>query len=402
MKETSMRAASWILALVFVSPSAAPAGAAPAGSEGKAEEATFSVEDLHVGSTYVVLCAQAGGEEWLGVARRLASARQARALVVFDTGRPGDLLPLLTKLAPDNVAYVIPPKLITPHLAGKLAELSSRIQPDKLIDYGSGYVTGVTAGDALTLVERTLAREAADGPIPRFCTGVGHSWQRNERVFRHMHHIMARHVDECRERGFDGTAVEALGSDASSRNLLLLMPLSKGGLILFGGHGSGSASCLVGIDDLKTLVIGPSIVLNGTCFGAATHRLVKYGDAKKAHGLWRAIDPKGSFALQMLRRGSLGYIGGSASCSFGHVEPAITLLRDDHVSLGQALRAIQNGFIEPVPVEHWDAGGMRPGDPGFPKIPKGDRKIGLAHPTMIQYTIRTICLGDPAFVPFPK
>ena len=28
-------------------------------------------------------------------------------------------------------------------------------------------------------------------------------------------------------------------------------------------------------------------------------------------------------------------------------------------------------------------------------------RIGEPHPTLIQNTIRTICLGDPAFVPFP-
>jgi hypothetical protein len=541
--------------------------------EANGDDVSFSVEELKEGSTYVVLCARGGGDGWLEVARRLASAREARAIVRFDSSRPGDLLPTLTKLAPENVAYVIPPKLITPDLAGRLAELSSRIRPDKMIDYASGYVTGVTADDAMELIDRTLAREAEELPVPRVCTGVGHSWHNTQRnlgdyfvmasrelgrgptlrltdedgefkilgatadvslsertpdqnfqkrglnkrlivspaygscvlidfdldeeqfddpnrralleipvdnsrwkfdgnmvvgvspietawkedsatwndapdfspvtttrapadgatntvtvdvtallkrmqhgiaVFchsadeetetkiplRHMYHFMARYVSECRQRGFEGTAVEALAGDEWTANHLdWLRPISEGGLILFGGHGSASSSCLVNLDDLTKLEIGPSVVLNGTCYGATTHQIMRYGHETIPQRELGTIDPSESFALQLLRRGSLGCIGGSTTCSFGHVDPAIALLRDEHKSLGQTIQAIQNRFIEAVPVEKWDAGGMQSGDPGFAKI---DRKIGDANPTLIQYTIRTICLGDPAFVPFPE
>lgn len=533
------------------------------------EEQSFSVEELHAESTYLVLCAKAGGEAWINVARRLARARKSRAIVFFDTDQTEDLLPLMGELKPKIVAYVMPPQLINPHLCGELAELASRIDPDKLVDYASGYVTGVTADDATALIERTLKREDADVPIPRICTGVGHSWydshavhlilasretghgpilklasaggketivkatadvsivesvpdqsyqvrgldrrlmltptgsslcliafdsadfkteetdpwkssileilvdatrwqfngtmvvgasplqdaweessttwndapafkrdapatvsvdaltttvridvtslmdnlqhglalychsseDKSTKPLRHMHQFMSRYVEECRDQGFDGSAIEALRGSAWTQNRLeMLAPMGKGGLILFGGHGSGASSCIVDSDDLQSLEIGPSVVLNGTCFGATTHEVVSYGEAGKPHSRLRTMDPSESFALQMLRRGSLGCIGGSTKCSFGHVLPAIKLLRDEHMSLGESVRAIQNGFIENVPTESWEAGGMRPGDPGFAKIDQRRE----SHPTIIQYTIRTICLGDPAFVPFPE
>jgi hypothetical protein len=528
-------------------------------------EASFSVETMNAESSYVVLCARFGGEEWLGVARNLAKARDARAVVVFDTERPDDLLPLLKQFEPEYVAYVMPPTLLSPDLAGKLAQLSSRIHPDKLIDYASGYITGLTAQDAQRLIDRTLEREAMEMPIPYVCTGIGHSWydlqdkylvlssreckegptltladaEGNSKVLtaradvtvaesfpdhnyqgvsqrqslivthptgshsliafdpidatewkqavltvpvaptrqklsvqitlgvsplrsawtestvtwndapaidrktvvttevdrttksvsvdvtsllakmqhgialychatdrdmseplRHMYRFMSLYVDQSRARGFRGTAIEALDGDIWRRDRLnMLQPLDQGGLILFGGHGSGSNSCLVSVDDLEKLEIGPSVVLNGTCFGAATHQVVYGGDDRTPHRLLRTMDPEESFALQMLSRGTLGYIGGTAGCSFGHVLPAISLLRDDHESIGKAVQLLQNEFIDPVQVDQWDAGGMQPGDPGFPKI--GPQKA-RSHPTLIQITIRTICLGDPAFVPFPR
>ncbi len=533
---------------------------------------SFSVEELNEGSTYVVLCARSGGEEWLDVARHLASVREARAIIRFDTSRPSDLLPTLREFAPENVAYVIPPELITSDLAGKMAELSSRMRPDKLIDYASGYITGVTAGDAIKLIDRTLAREAEGRPVPRVCIGIGHSWYNKERSvgdflvmesrersrgptlrltdedgdfkilratadvclsertpdqnfqigglssrlvlspvygtcvlirfdldgepfddpnrralleipvdssrwkftgnmvigvsplesawkedsvnwndspdfdpvtrirapadgatkavtadvtglvnrmphgialfchsnsddetefpLRHVYRHIERYVAECRQRGFEGTSIEAIAGDEWTANHLeLLKPMGKGGLILFGGHGSASSSCLVTLDDLTKLEIGPSIVVSGSCYGATTHQMVSYGFETDSHREQGTIDPSESFSLRLLRLGSLGFIGGSAKCSFGHVDPAIACLRDEHKSLGQAIQAIQNKFIESVAIDSWDAAGMQPGDPGFTKI-KGN--IGEPHPTLIQYTIRTICLGDPAFVPFPE
>lgn len=543
----------------------------PVGAGG--EDRSFSVEELNEGSSYVVLCARGGGDEWLKVARKLASAREARAIIRFDSSRPDDLLPTLAELQPENVAYVIPPKLITPDLAGNLAELSSRIHPDKMIDYASGYVTGVTADDAMKLIDRTLAREAEDLPVPRVCTGIGHSWydkqrsvgayfvmasrergrgptlrltdedgefktlgatadvslsQRtpdqnfqirglNQRLIlspaygslvlikfeldgvqlddpnrralleipvdksrwkfdgnmvvgvspieaewteesatwndapdfnpvttirvpadgttasiavdvtallnrmqngialfcysndeetdtriplRHMYRHIDRFVNECRQRGFKGTSIEALAGDEwTSNHLEWLRPIDQGGLILFGGHGSASASCLVNLDDLTKLEIGPSVVITGSCYGATTHRIVSYGYGADSHQELGTIDPSESFSLQLLRRGSLGCIGGLTKCSFGHVDPAIALLRDEHKSLGQAIQAIQNKFIASVPIDNWDAGGMQAGDPGFTKI---ERNTGDPHPTLIQFSIRTICLGDPAFIPFPE
>jgi hypothetical protein len=234
--------------------------------------------------------------------------------------------------------------------------------------------------------------------IALFC----HSNSDDETEFplRHVYRHIERYVAECRQRGFEGTSIEAIAGDEWTANHLeLLKPMGKGGLILFGGHGSASSSCLVTLDDLTKLEIGPSIVVSGSCYGATTHQMVSYGFETDSHREQGTIDPSESFSLRLLRLGSLGFIGGSAKCSFGHVDPAIACLRDEHKSLGQAIQAIQNKFIESVAIDSWDAAGMQPGDPGFTKI-KGN--IGEPHPTLIQYTIRTICLGDPAFVPFPE
>ena len=536
-------------------------------------DGSFVVEELNEGSTYVVLCPLDASDPWLSVARRLGSARKARAIIRFDLSKPDAVRPILSELQPENVAYVIPPKLITPDLAGRLAELSSRIHPDKLVDYASGYVTGVTADDAMNLIDRTLAREATQTPVPRACIGIGQSWfakeetgnryfvmasreqrrgptlrltdengdfevlsatadvylsqrtpdrnfQRpglNQRLIlspgygcsvlidfdlpdeslaesgrralleipvddsrwkfagkmvvgvspiespwkeglatwnhapdfdkvttvrapadaattsltvditslldrmqhglalfhhsspqdiehktplRHMYHHMKRIVADSQRHGFDGEAIETLAGDRwMAEKPKILKPISKGGMILFGGHGSASSSCLISSHDLAALEIGPSVVINGTCYGATTHTMVNYGlDADKHREVGR-IDPTESFSLQLLRHGSLACIGGSAKCSFGHVDPAVALLRDQHKSLGQAIQHIQNQFIESVQVDTWEANGMQSGDPGFASI---DRNSEDAHPTLIQYTIRTICLGDPAFVPFPE
>ena len=99
-----------------------------------------------------------------------------------------------------------------------------------------------------------------------------------------MYRHMDRHVRECRARGFEGTSVEALaGGDWTANHLELLRPISKGGLILFGGHGSASGSCLVNIEDLVELGVGPSIVINGSCYGATTHRIIEYGYGMDRH-----------------------------------------------------------------------------------------------------------------------
>ena len=144
-------------------------------------DASFSVHWLNEASTYVVLCARSGDDSWAKVADRLAEVRKARAVVTFDENQPQDLLPLMRKLAPENVAYVIPPRSITPHVCGQLAELSSRIHADNKIDYASGYITGVTSKDALKLIDRTIAREKLETPIPHVCTGIGHSWKQETR-----------------------------------------------------------------------------------------------------------------------------------------------------------------------------------------------------------------------------
>ena len=69
-------------------------------------DASFSVHWLNEASTYVVLCARSGDDSWAKVADRLAEVRKARAVVTFDENQPQDLLPLMRKLAPENVAYV--------------------------------------------------------------------------------------------------------------------------------------------------------------------------------------------------------------------------------------------------------------------------------------------------------
>lgn len=525
---------------------------------------SYSVEALNKGSKYVVLCTRKAGAGWLEVARRLADHRHAASIVRFDVEKTGDLLPYLRKVRPENVAYVVPPELLTPHLAGNLAELSSRVRKDKFVDYASGYVTGITAADALALVERTIDLEKKQKGLPRFCSAVGHSWYRMTRgrylmlfsresgkgpklrilrksgkisvleaaadamiaesnpdlnyqrgirrsslmvalpdaarslvrfevsnentvkkavlelrvdasrwrlgtrmvlgaspikgkwkegtvtwngapdldlkkaatvevgpetrtleldltqivgdiqrgvvlhchgaggkddrnLLRHMYFIMQDRVKAGQEKGFEGRAVEALrGRDWKENALKKLSCIEKGGLILFGGHGSGSVSCLVGTRELERTHIGPSVVFNGTCFAAATHRIVKFAYADKTHSLMRTMPPKESFALIMLKQGSVGYFGGSGSCSFGHVNPGIELIRDKHYSLGRTIQAIHNHFIKPVRGETWKALPHRPGDPGFDRV---NRDPG--HPTMIQFTIRTLCIGDPAFVPYP-
>ena len=221
------------------------------------------------------------------------------------------------------------------------------------------------------------------------------------RMLRHMYFHMARFVNESLMRGFTGKTIEAAwGEKWKNDHLDMLSTLEKGGMILFGGHGTASVSCLVTLDDVSELNIGPSIVINGACYGATTHKMIAYGDDSKPHRLVRAIDPDASIALQLLRKGAVGYIGGATKCSFGHVEPAIAMLRDENRSLGETLKLIQNHFIDPVPLDGntWEAKGMNDGDPGFAKV--DERRE--THPTLIQFTIRTICLGDPAFVPFPS
>ncbi|MEM8736655.1 MAG: hypothetical protein AAGG44_20665, partial [Planctomycetota bacterium] len=153
-------------------------------------EGDYRVQDLNRDSSYVVMCPSEAGEDWLEVAQRLSSARQARAIIRFDLSNAGAVLPALKQMQPENVAYVIPPELITPHLAGELSELSSRIRPDKLIDYASGFVTGVDASDALDLIDRTLTRESAKTPVPRVCIGIGQSWYAKEET-RRRYFVMA-------------------------------------------------------------------------------------------------------------------------------------------------------------------------------------------------------------------
>jgi len=527
------------------------------------------VKELNKGSRYVVLCAQGGGQEWYSVARCLAGYRKAASIVHFNVNRTRDLQPYLKKIQPENVAYVVPPTLITPHLAGKLAELSSRIRNDKLINYASGYITGITAKDALALVKRTITLEKRGKGLPRTCSAVGHSWYRmnrgrylmlfsresgkgpkliltttggrksslearadvmiaesnpdfnyqrggrrtslmvamgdasrslirfdlkrgkkvkkavlemqvdasrwrlggrmvlgaspvtgswkeesvnwnnapdcdrervakteagpatrtirldltammanlkngvilhclpsgeqdNKNLLRHMYFLMQKRVETCKSKGFEGQAIEALhGKTWSETAVKKLSCFKKGGIILFGGHGSGTVSCVVGKKELEKIDIGPSVVFNGTCFAAATHRIVKFAYTGKKHSLMRTIPPEDSFALIMLKKGSVGYFGGTGSCSFGHVNPGIEMIRDRHFSLGRTIQTIQNHFIKQIPARRipktfWEALSHRPGDPGFEKA------TGITHPTMIQYTIRTICFGDPAHVPYPE
>ena len=483
----------------------------------------LKVVELRGEARYIVACAMSGGSDWLAIAEQLAHGRSARSLIIFDTSSPHDLLPHLQEQQPEYVAYVIPPKLITPHLAGQLAEISSRIDEDPLVDFASGFVTGITPEDALHLVQRTLDRESREVPIPRICTGIGHSWRdqtkapllmlqsreagrgatiklrskagnsRTVRVtadafvssrfpeqnyqaerlasrlfvspndgrtllrfesfeadawdtavltipllrrqapgqtfpvvvspltaeweedvvtwnrcpmlagsdsktssvragatqvqievtsvmdqlehglalhstnngsprrLRHMYFAMQRLVNETQRKGFEGQTIEAVENDQWKHHKAdWLRSLSRGGLLFFGGHGSGSSTCLVASRDLQSVSAGPFVVINGTCFANATHEITAHGYAPSRHRRIEVIAPEDSFALQLLRAGALTSIGGTGKCSFAYVDPAIALLRDQHQSVGQALQAVQNGFIERVAVDAWSAHAMRP------------------------------------------
>ena len=105
---------------------------------------------------YAVLVDPGPGEQFLPAAQALADFHKA-SLQRFDPGDLDAAFAALKELAPDYVAFVLPPERIDVDSVRDILERSTALDDDPFSDFEYGFITGRDGPAALRFVERLRA-----------------------------------------------------------------------------------------------------------------------------------------------------------------------------------------------------------------------------------------------------
>jgi hypothetical protein len=369
--------------------------------------------------SYIVLTNLPESDPYYAAARRLAGEHDG-VIVPFDPTRMLALRRKLSQLIPRYVALVLRPQDVDLNLQRQMLALSTRMDDDPFCDFAFGFVTGATAKDALSLVERSIRMQKEGLPktmVTASVTSGRKSWA-----------SQGLGTPLASQLGYTGGAIYWSCVEADPQVLDFvkghIKDIQKKGIVMLTGNGDPEGIWLfsdrrnldgskhwpfdpkkVGLDPkgempritaeyFRGLDLGGAVVWSGTCHSGVLHREFVENDIVSTFGrvdrITEYILPEGrGLGLAVLADGPSAYL---APIGPNHGYACnVELYRALAMGwpLGDVLRSRYNEII-------LDAGGkldISLFEPGAPFPADNPMRGGGANRTLF---------GDPLFKPFPE
>jgi len=312
-----------------------------------------------------------------------------KVLDLNDTDLDG-VFDALRTLSPENVAFVVRPETIEANFVGRVFEGLTKLDDDPLLDCAFGYVTGMTAEDAVNMVLATRAAEEERGAPGKF-VAVAHTFAAND---------LAPFAEENAARykayGYETATVNPRDDSPEWRRTAdrEVRKLSGASMVFLAGHGAGDMSCAIQGAAFGKLRMASPIVVNGTCHSAVT--CLRY-DSQDRHWTMAEtrIDPADSVCLNFIKAGAVGQFASTASSAWSNVAYSVDYFFHRGCTLGEALQRSLNDKIETAGVKEVSIRPFREGE-------RSPQALGDAeNPGGLQSFSRVVLIGDPAYRPFP-
>jgi hypothetical protein len=263
---------------------------------------------------YVILTDLDPGDDYYAAVEKLAAYRQAEVVTFGDD--VAAVLPQLQALSPRYLAIVTRPERIEEGFTFEIFTLAKDIQPGFETDAAYGFITGITAEDAvayvdnLALYERGLLPQNENflilwrtqtGAVGGGLEGLGNETTQDA-------------LDTMTGLGFSSqridmdtiTKPETLSSGAEA-GLLFVFAHGMPYMIECGVNCTGDAIMAEDIPSFEAT----RFVVSTACYGGVAHTWYQQGLQNVASYTDRTqeIEPVESIALNFMRHGAIGYVG---------------------------------------------------------------------------------------------
>jgi hypothetical protein len=306
---------------------------------------------------YVILTDLDPSDDYYAAVEKLAAYRQAEILIFEDD--ISELLPELQALTPEFMAIVTRPERIEEAFAFEVFMLAKDIQPGFETDAAYGFITGITAEDAvayvdnLALYERGLLTQNDNflvlwrtqaGAVSDGAEGMANDTTQNA-------------VDLMSGLGFSSQRVDM---DAITKSETLAAASEAGFLFVFAHGAPHMIEC--GVNCQGDAIMAGDIpefeqtrfVVSSACYGGVVHTWYNQSmsGAASYDDRVQQADPAESIALNFLRQGAIGYIG--HLCMWGSNNWPLRLMealeQNPDLTYGQMLQAYYNQVTQPQPI----------------------------------------------------
>jgi hypothetical protein len=306
---------------------------------------------------YVILTDLDPSDAYYAAVVKLAAYRQAE-IVTFGEDVAA-VLPELQALSPRYLAIVTRPERIEEGFAFEIFTLAKDIQPGFETDAAYGFITGITAEDAVAYVDNLALYER--GLLPqnqnflilwrtqRGAVGGGLEGLGNETTQNALDQMTGLGFTSLRVDMDEITKSDTLSSGAEA-GVLFVFAHGMPYMIECGLNCQGEAIMAEDIPSFEAT----RFVVSTACYGAVAHTWYNQGmqDVSSYNDRVQQVDPADSIALNFLRHGAIGYAG--HLCMWGAYSWPVTMieaLSENHgLSYGEMLQAWYNLSTEPSPI----------------------------------------------------
>ncbi len=339
---------------------------------------------LEYAGSYLILASERASREYaeaIEVAQELhPSARQA----VFVPENPASLLPELRTLTPRFAMIFLMPDELDANVAWDWLRTAAQIDDDPFVDVSTGYITGETPDDALSLMYRI--RDTVNGKtlLPAvFIDNLAANPSADPSMFGMMrgNFFLPSFEDRFQVRsiscGIRGFGTERLDSMAGA------------GVLHFGGHGYPDriVDTLNGVF-VRRLVLSSSVVFNGACYTGVTGRWFDM-TGNTVRERWTPANV--NFCLGMLKNNVVAYLAALHADHGIPVYQEMEYMAYSGAPLGDVMKHSHDALV-------LAEGGTLPEFPGFAD---GVERNWTPSEFMIFGTGTRVLFGDPAMVLAP-
>ncbi|MGD8822928.1 MAG: C25 family cysteine peptidase, partial [Anaerolineales bacterium] len=306
---------------------------------------------------YVILTDLDPEDAYYAAVDKLAAYRQAEVLTFG--GDITTLLPELQSLNPEFMAIVTRPERIEETFTFQVFMLAKEIQPGFETDAAYGFITGITAEDAvayvdnLALYERGLLNQNENflvlwrtqaGSVSGGAEGMANDTTQAALDLMSGLGFASQRVD------MDSITKSETMEAASQAGFVFVFAHGAPNMIECGLNCQGDAIMAADIPAFEQA----RFVVSSACYGGVVHTWFNQsmsGVASYSERVQQA-DPAESIALNFLRNGAIGYIG--HLCMWGSNNWPLTLMetlsQNPDLSYGQMLQAYYNRATQPLPI----------------------------------------------------
>jgi rhamnogalacturonyl hydrolase YesR len=369
--------------------------------------------------SYVILTNAPETDAYFEAAKKLSSAHNG-SIVRFDPAKMLALRRKLSSLNPRYVAIVLKPQDIDINLQRQMIALSTRMDDDPFCDFAFGFVTGATAKESVSLVERSL-RVPREG-LPKTIVTASVTSGRKSSVLSGAGMVLAKQL------GYEGKAIywSCVESDPQVLGFVRshIKEVQKNGVVIFTGNGDPEGIWLfsdrrnldasrhwpfdptkVGYDPrgempritaeyFRGVDLGGAVVWSGTCHSGVLHRAFVENDIVSTFGkvdrvTEYTIPPGRSLGLAILSDGPSAYLAPIGPNHGYACSVELHRALSAGLSLGDVMRSRYNEII-------LGGGGnldISLYEPDGPMLSENPMRGGGANRTLY---------GDPLLSPFPN